>query len=456
MLTSGEPWACEVLKRPSIRFLNTLAAIRRNSHYACQRSFSVKRRERLLPLGCRGRQTPIRGAFRDRHHTFMVTVWTTTFDADEFPAVSDSSGVALRALPILGSYLYDNCGDILNEALRDDLIIVSLSGHNPSQIVSGLIDAVGHTRWRQRKARVVVRTQDSHHQVAQELSILDDVDFVGIAHSNYLRHFPPTKVLHVPCSLHQSRSLAAQWIKKTPTEHTTDVAFPFQLYRGESRNALSYEVLRQLEHSGVSTNFGFFRYYNMPSSPPRLWEELGRARVILNLPLRDDFNIRNFEASLFPAWHVTPQLPDHDRVAMDWSNTVFSDADPDALVATILGLLEQSNERVPSANPREVVLDNHVANDRVYQIVDHIFGTSLHTQPKTKDANATINQKPVIIERYSPARLLEMSPTVFTRSPSNALYQPPLQLRLRATLRRLMSIPARIRGRFRSPMRPAS
>lgn len=375
----------------------------------------------------------------------MATVWTTTFDTEEFSALSKISGVQLRPLPILGSYLYADSKDTLNEALRDDLVILSLSGHDPRQIVSGLIDMVGQTRWRQRKAQVVIRTQDSHHQVARELQIVQDVDFVAIAHSNYLSRFPSGQVLHVPCSLHQSRSLASQWIDKISVKEPVDVVFPFQLYRGETRNALAYEVLKKLQKEGISTNFGFYRYYDAPGHPPRLWEELSRARIILNLPLRDDFNIRNFEASLFPAWHVTPKLPDHDLVSMDWSNTVFSNAEPESLVRTILELLDDDVPLIPSCRPREKVLSDHVSNDRVYQIVDHVFGTSLQSQPKPPSGQTIINQKPAIVEHYSRVRLLEMSPTVFTRLPANTLYRPPFFLRLRASARRLISMPKRLR-----------
>ena len=346
--------------------------------------------------------------------------------------------------------------DSLRNALRDDLIIVSLSGHNPLDTVRGLIEMVGDQEWRQRKAKVVLRTQDSHHQLDDELAIIDDVDWIAIAHSSYLKFFPADKVMHVPCSLYYSRSMAREWLRQTSATKDVDVVFPFQLYRGEPRNALAYEVFRNLNRRGITTKFGFFRYFRNSEAPPLLWEELGRARVILNLPLRNDFNIRNFEASLFTSWHVTPKLSDHDLVRMNWSNTRFVGSDALHITSTIEDILLSGQESELISSPRELVLHDHTVNDRIYQIIDFVLGTTLQAQPKVFDAVTSPNKKPPIVALYDETQLLLNSPNLVGQVASNSLYQPSFGMRLKATVLQIALLPKRIIRSFAraNTMRP--
>ena len=382
----------------------------------------------------------------------MFTVWSTNFDADEFRVMSEPGEVIFRELPVLSSQAlnYGN-EEMLREALRGDLIIFSSSGHHPRNTIHGLMDMLGEREWRQRRAKIVLRTQDSHHQLQDELAILDEIDVLAVAHSNYLKYFPPHKVLYVPCSLHQTRSVAAKWLEETPMEKDIDVVFPFQLYRGETRNALAYEVWKTLNKKGFSTRFGFFRYYRNEQAPPVLWEELGRARVILNLPLRDDFNIRNFEASLFPAWHITPKLPDHDLVSIDWSNTRFVEPNASKIVSVIEESLETTQSEEPSPTPRETVLQHHTSNDRIYHIIDAILETNLHQQPKDFKEAREPNKKPPITILYGGRELLGNSPGAWSKTPSNSLFTPSGLLKLKATLVQLVLLPGRVLGKLKKP-----
>ena len=375
----------------------------------------------------------------------MLTAWTTVFDEDEFPIVSSGQGVSFRKLPVLTSTrLNFSNPESLREALRDDLVIISLSGHDPIVTIRGLIEMAGEKQWRQRKAKLVLRTQDSHHQLDREMAIIDEIDTLAIAHSNYLHYFPTGKALYVPCSLHQTRSLATEWLKLTSPSKNLDVIFPFQLYRGEPRNALAYLVHKKLKEMGISAQFGFFRYYRNRESPPALWEELARARIILNLPLRNDFNIRNFEASLFPAWHVTTRLPDHDLVRMDWSNSHFVEANAMHITSTIERLLRSREDNTPREWPSETVLEHHTASDRIYQITDTLLGTNLQDQPKFFGGTTAINKKTAVIVVYDTRLLLENSPTLISKVPRNSLFRPRFALRLSASLAMLRSLPRKL------------
>jgi len=379
----------------------------------------------------------------------IAEVWSTSCDSEESPALAEAENVLLRPLGMAHPSFARHSIPDLGEALRSDLIILEMSGINPRQGVADIIDNVGERQWKQRRARIVFRSQDSHHQLSDELSVLDQIDYFAIAHGPYLENFPDGRAFHVPCSLHQNRTIASGWARKTPTEKEVDVVFPFQLYRGEVRNALAYEISRELQKRGHSARFGFFRYNRFADSPPKLWEEMGRARVILNLPLRDDLNIRNFEASLFPSWHVTVKVSDHERVDMDWSNTVFVHPQPRAIADTISDLLDRdSHLPEPSMSPSQEVLHHHTSNDRVYQIIDHVFGTALTSRPTSTNREGLIKVKPVIEEIYSSSKMLEKSPTLFTRLPETGGYRPSLWLRVKSTIIRVVTLPQRIAHRL--------
>lgn len=372
-------------------------------------------------------------------------VWSTSFDSEESPNIAHAEGVLLSPLGMAHPSLARHSIPSLDEALRSDLVIIDLSGINPRTALAEMIDNVGDRQWKQKKAHVVLRSQDSHHQVKDELAVLDEIDTFAIAHGEYLNQFPAGRAIHIPCSLHQSRTIASNFVSLTPTRHEVDVVFPFQLYRGELRNALAYEIHRELRRRGYSTRFGMFRYYRTQDSPPQLWEEIARARVVLNLPLRNDLNIRNFEASLFPSWHVTVEVPDHQRVDMDWANTVFCPPDSKVICDQISDLL--SDEAVASkvsTGPAEAVLAQHTANDRLYSIIDAVIGSSLSSQPRKFDGVGTLKKKPAIEQIYSTRMLLEFSPALLTPIPDNSLYRPSLTLRFASTLVTLLGLPRRL------------
>lgn len=246
--------------------------------------------------------------------TLGLEVWLTGGDFQELAVSSSDTSVRIHSLPHSQSLIEESSTEQLREALRGDLVLFHLSGENPRTTVSQLMAVAGRNHWIQRKAKVVLKTQDSHHQYANEFRTVDDIDLLAIAHGPYLPLFPSHKVIHVPCAIETTRSTAKTWLANLGNDKDIDVAFPFMLYRGESRNAIAFEVHKNLRQMGYRVRFGRYRYAKGPERPSRLWEEMSRAKVILNLPLRDDLNIRTFEAGLFASWQVTVKVPDTDKI----------------------------------------------------------------------------------------------------------------------------------------------
>jgi len=365
-------------------------------------------------------------------------VWLTGGDFDELAVITRDSSLDTYALPHAHSLINNSSGEQLRRALQGDLVVLHLSGEDPRKTVSQLMDVAGRNHWAQRKANVVLKTQDSHHQYKSELQALDDIDFLAIAHGPYLPFFPKDKVIHVPCAIETTRSTARSWLQNIPDAHDVDVAFPFVLYRGEPRNAVAFEVLRNLHRLGHRVRFGRYRYATGPGRPSRLWEEMARARIILNLPLRNDLNIRTFEAGLFPSWQVTIRVPDSERVDFDSSAIRFAKPDSRSLTETILGLLTDSVGASPAVSQsRRALLNNHMFNDRMIAIVDHVLGTNLGQSPRYYDGPVFHYTKPLVEEIYTPQDLIQKSLTLLDRRPSNSPYKVSFGRRAHSTVANL-------------------
>ena len=375
----------------------------------------------------------------------MAEVWIAGGDLEELHHVTKNGPITIKGLPWAEAIISDGARAELLEALQSDLIVLQAAGKDPHWLATQLEQVAGSNHWRQRKAQVVIKTQDSHHQADSELASLDFVDYVAIAHGPYLTHFPEGRAIHSPCAVELPRRLVKQWVDNITSDKSIDVVFPFYLYRGEARNAIAYQVAKELKRRGHSFFFGRYRYYQSATSPLKLWEEMARAKVVLNLPLRDDLNIRSFEASLFPTWQVTVRVPDHDVVRLNEENMSFVSPNPLSIADAISDLLEHSpSSPSPTLGPREDILSGHLISDRIMGIIDQVLGTSLLSEPKKLDGDFPVKRKPLYIEQYSSFDMLEKSPLITDPAPPNSLYSVPWPIRLLASLAYLVSLPKKL------------
>lgn len=291
------------------------------------------------------------------------------------------------------------------EALRSDLWIISLRGTNPEKFTRELMQLVGNRAWSRRRARIVLRTQNSHHQFQSELNSLEMVDQLAIAHGNYAPRFPTGKVTVEPCAVERiPKKWAESAVYSLKEEKSVDVVFPFSLYPGAARNRLAAEVIRRFDSRGISYRFGLFTGWQESPASPRLWLEMARARVILNLPTADDFNIRNYESALtcVPQVGISTWKPNSGLVGH--TGALVAEANPDAIcqaVAQIVkGEIQFSSEEMHLL--QRDVIDNHFEIDRVTSIIQNqlsisISGpkqaTALEWAPPAEPENAIIYSK---------------------------------------------------------------
>lgn len=368
-------------------------------------------------------------------------VWLAGGDHFELSEISKSTEVKIHALPHAQKIITDSAKEELLRALQADLVVFPSNGDDPRILVSQLMTIAGPKHWVQRKAKIALKTQDSHHQFKSEQKVIEDIDCLAIAHGPYLPLFPSGKVFHVPCAVEARRSTAKNWLEKISYEKDIDVAFPFAIYQGEQRNVVAYETLKELKRRGHRVRFGQFRYSRGPGLPARIWEEMARARVVLNLPLRNDLNIRTFEASLFPAWQVTLEVPDMLDIDFDKSNIVFASANSKSIVETIEEILCADGESIkPSLTPQSSILNRHMVNDRMMSIIDHVLETNLSGGPRKYEGPVLSYSKPVIEDLYTPLRLLRCGPTVFDATPKNTLYRVSAWRRIQSTIFRLVFV----------------
>ena len=170
-------------------------------------------------------------------------------------------------------------------------------------------------------------TLDSHHEWQVEVQLEKYFDTYYVAHANYLDKFPAGKAKWLPCALlfdatrREGIAYSAQETKKT-----TDVVMVYRSYLGiGDRNAAVWECWKILQRKGYKVRLMQTDQHGRENSMNRYYQALLSGRVILNLSIMDDLNMRNFEALMLNQVMVTNRVPDHEKIGLDYSNVVFFD-----------------------------------------------------------------------------------------------------------------------------------
>jgi hypothetical protein len=95
------------------------------------------------------------------------------------------------------------------------------------------------------------------------------------------------------------------------------------MYAGAERNPLTLRVAQRLEKRNVQALFG--KLYGPELGMPygNLLYGLLTSRIVLNISLTNDLNIRNFEAVALNRVLLTNELPDHRLQTLDYRKTHF-------------------------------------------------------------------------------------------------------------------------------------
>jgi hypothetical protein len=256
--------------------------------------------------------------------------------------------------------------DALDGFSQFEHVVFRLSGENPMEFIQllsiyGLLPKFG-----QRKYSASFWTMDSHHLGQQEAKASQHFDRVFVAHENYMSLFSKVAAHHLPCSFSLTPDLdVAEYLKgatKVENATTGGVCAPFAAYPWQERNRLYLEGLLATREIGVESFFGTVRGGKRPNEA--LIRKILSYRVVLNLSLYDDLNMRNFEALALNRVLLTNKVEGHHLLEDFSSNVVYLDSKNLNIKGAVLRALELQPQDISKA-----FLTKHSINVRVKEMV---------------------------------------------------------------------------------------
>lgn len=231
-----------------------------------------------------------------------------------------------------------------------------------------------------QKQRKVAWSMDSHHQWQIEIQYQHFFYTYYLAHSNYIDKFKKTNVKWLPCALlvDHNRKELLQYYFLGDREKTFDIVSIYRNYLSiGDRNAVIAECCKYLYNYGYSVFLGQTKQVIQGNlNMGRYYHALCSGHIVLNISIKDDLNMRNFEALALNQIMVTNRVPDHDKIDLDYSNTVFFDRYD---LNSFANAIENAIERTKQVPKRTVdsVINKHMLIHRYVEIMNDALGEKL-------------------------------------------------------------------------------
>ena len=212
-------------------------------------------------------------------------------------------------------------------------------------------------------------------------------DRLFVSHYPYIKFFDQSRVDWLPCCFARygiDRYCSLILEDKGVKNAKYDFVFPFKPYQIGSRNTVAAAIEKKIKNSNTKFYLG-----EVESGEPYM-KLLQASRVILNVSLTDDLNIRNFEAWAFNRILLTNLTPDHNRIHKLPSNTLFFNRNLNDFELIMDKALKQS---VNSVNSSSYVLNNHMQIHRYVQIINQVLDTDFSIQTIDFQKSDAILQK---------------------------------------------------------------
>ena len=283
--------------------------------------------------------------------------------------------IQLSRIPSVSELLLQSKKEIA-ESLNDfnslDHVVFRLSGENPNELVHVLRIYGLLGKFLNRSFSVSFWTMDSHHLGAQEAKASKYFDNVFVAHGQYLHLFDEAKSYYLPCSFSLASSADIEHYLADRSQASSDmskgVCAPLAAYPWQSRNGVYADFMGEINSLGIEKSFfGVIRGGALPNEA--LIQKILEHKVVLNLSLSDDLNMRNFEALALNRILVTNKVIDHD-IFSEWEdNIVYLDADSKTITASLV----ESMELIPKDISQKFLVQ-HGIEARVIKIVESLSG----------------------------------------------------------------------------------
>lgn len=255
-----------------------------------------------------------------------------------------------------------------------DHVVFRLSGENPMDFLETLWLHGLFSYFVGREYSVSFWTMDSHHLGKHEARAARYFDHVFVAHKNYLGLFPKESSSYLPCSFSLApEGVVAEYLKSdTRGLNSSDpggVCAPFAVYPWQKRNLGYLEGLWAANDSEKKSFFGTVHGGSLPNEG--LITTILSHRVVLNISLKDDLNMRNFEALVLNKILLTNRVSDHSLLQEFTSNIVFLEPD----LSDLMEKLDLAISLEPSAIS-SLVLAKHSIRVRVEEMVELLLSKS--------------------------------------------------------------------------------
>lgn len=245
---------------------------------------------------------------------------------------------------------------------RADLLIIGMFGSPPETLEKFQLEEI--------KIPKVYWSFDSHHWAEREIRYAPYFKKLYISHSNFLTHFREFNTMWLPCCFHKlgiKKFIHFMGEKKNNEEYKYDISFPHRFHPIGDRE----EILRKIEKILRKHHLKFFT--GSTKFTKRYLNIIHRSKVILNISLNRDLNIRNFEAWGLNRILLSDFTPDHQKISpVDYSCTVFFKRD----LIDFENSLEKSLTLQKKCNTFYLVIFNHMLLNRYLSLINDFFGTN--------------------------------------------------------------------------------
>jgi tetratricopeptide (TPR) repeat protein len=255
----------------------------------------------------------------------------------------------------------------------------------------------------------VAWSMDSHHQWPHEVACQQFFDTYYLAHSNYIDKFEPGKARWLPCALQfdgRREDVLPYIVGDMPQNYDVVSVYRDYLQIGD-RNAAAWMCWKELQAEGRSVFLGQTRQWNPDGNKTvgginRYYEALRSGKVILNLSIIDDLNMRNLEALLLNQVMVANRVPDHEKMKLDYSNVVFFDK---FNVRSFRKAMEEAMEKTekPRKNTMATVLNHHTMIHRFVTMINEQLGTKLSVPDIDVSAISAKQKRPIENKAFLPS-----------------------------------------------------
>jgi glycosyltransferase involved in cell wall biosynthesis len=291
--------------------------------------------------------------------TALYLIETLRDNGHEVHVVSDRAHPAVNSL---ANGVFDVPRGMERTGFRPDILLF-IEGGTRLLFPSGMQDMDCVSAW---------YAIDTHLHFRQHLYLARLFDVTFVAQFEFLRHFRDCQVHWLPFAVDP------RLYERAPGTRDIDIA-----YIGSDHRGLHPERARLLDL--IRSRYG--NTFLGRADPSRIGEIYGRAKVVFNKSVRNDVNMRYFEAMGAGAVLVTDSARDNGVEELFSPGEDFLEyRDDTSLLAAIDSLLADDDKREQiGARVRRHVLSGHTYRHRAEKILDVLAATTHRVKPGPED-----------------------------------------------------------------------